>query len=288
MNSIIQIMEAYVEIAICSFSFFRTFLAGKQDIFQYIRDCKALGATQLDPWDAHFAPLKAWEMGWKIWADPDQVQLMPEEQAYLNGIKRAAEEAGLPFGCICVDGAHVYEAAPRVVRANRAAAYKWLQIANLLGARQVRFDAGGPAEMPEGVFEAIVEGYSDLVARAGKLGIEVLVENHWGPSQVPENLMRILDAVDGLGLLLDTHNWAPDRKEDGWRMCAPYAKASHIKTFSFDEEGNEPSVDVPKAMRILLGAGYQGAWGIECMPMDGDEYAGVRKTIQLIERVLAG
>jgi len=277
-----------VEIAICSFSFFRTFLAGKQDIVKYFADCRELGATQLDPWDAHFAPLKAWEMGWKIWADPHQVQLMPEEQAYLKAVKKAAEKVDLPFGCICVDGAHIYEAAPRVVRANRAAAYKWLQIASLLGARQVRFDAGGPAEMPGEVFEAIVEGYSDLVDRGRELGIEVLVENHWGASQVPENLVRILEAVDGLGLLLDTHNWAQDMREKGWRMCAPYATAIHIKTFSFDEKGNEPSVDIPMAMKILLEAGYRGAWGIECMPVDGDEYAGVKRTIRLIERVLAG
>jgi sugar phosphate isomerase/epimerase len=277
-----------VELGICSFSFFRTFLAGKQDIFKYIMDCKALGVTQLDPWDAHFAPLKAWEVGWKIWADPDHVQLMPEEETYLREVKQAAERVGLPFGCICVDGAHIYEAAPRVVRANRAACYKWLQIASLLGARQVRFDAGGPAEMPEEVFEGIVGGYGDLVVRGGELGIEVLVENHWGTSQVPENLVRVLDAVDGLGFLLDTNNWAPDRMEDGWRMCAPYATATHIKTFAFDEDGYETNADIPMAMNTILDAGYKGAWGIESMPMDGDEYAGVEKTIRLIERVLEG
>lgn len=275
-----------MEIAICSFSFFRTLLAGKQDIYQYIRECSALGATQLDPWDAHFAPLKAWETGWKIWADPEKIQLMTEEQTYLNGIKQAAAEVGLPFGCICVDGAHIYEASPTARRPNRAAAYKWLQIGNLLGVRQIRFDAGGPPEMPEEVFKTIVEGYTDLVARGRKLGIEVLLENHWGASQVPENLVRILNAVDGLGLLFDTHNWAADRREDGWRMCAPYARATHVKTFSFDEEGNEPSVDIPMAMKILKEAGYRGTWGVESMPMDGDEYEGVRRTIELIKKVL--
>ena len=33
---------------------------GKQDIFRYIRDCKELGCTQLDPWNAHLADLKSY------------------------------------------------------------------------------------------------------------------------------------------------------------------------------------------------------------------------------------
>ena len=41
-------------------------------------------------------------------------------------------------------------------------------------------------------------------------------------------------------------------------------------------------------MRILLDAGYEGIWGIESCPTDGDEYGGVRKTIALMERVLNG
>jgi sugar phosphate isomerase/epimerase len=281
-------MEGTLKIGICSFSFFRLFLSGEQDIFQYFATCKELGATQLDPWDAHFAPLKAWEFGWKIWADPERVELMPEEEAYLSKVKDAADRLELPIGCICVDGAHIYEASPTASRANRAAAYKWLQIGDLLGAQQIRFDAGGPPDMPQDVFALIVEGYRDLVSRGRKLGIEVLIENHWGTSQVPENLVRILEAVDGLGFLLDTHNWAPDMREKGWRMCAPYATGTHIKTFSFDEEGYEPSVDIPEAMRILMESGYDGYWGIESMPMDGNEVEGVRKTIELMKHVIEG
>ena len=279
-------MEETLKIGICSFSFFRLFLTGAQDIFQYFTTCKELGVTQLDPWDAHFAPLKAWEFGWKIWADPDRVELMSQEQAYLKKVKEAAEEIELPIGCICVDGAHIYEASPTARRANRAAAYKWLQIGNLLGARQIRFDAGGSPEMPEEVFTLIVEGYRDLVSRGREVGIEILIENHWGASQIPENLVRILDAVEGLGFLMDTHNWAPDMKEKGWQMCAPYTTGTHIKTFSFDEKGYESTVDIPKAMHLLLDSGYDGYWGVESMPMDGDEYEGARKTIELIKKVI--
>jgi len=258
--------------------------AGKQDIFKYITDCKELGATQLEPWNAHLETvLKAGE-------DPENVQLSLQETArlkgYLERVKRAAKDAGLPFGCIAVDGAHIYEPTPEARQTNRALAYKWLEVAEKLRARQVRIDAGGPEDMPDDVFRTIVDGYQDLVARGHEKGIEILMENHWGPSKIPENVVKIMEAVDGLGLLFDTNNWAPGMQERGWHMCARYAKATHVKTFSFDEKGYEPSVDIPKAMNSLVDAGYDGCWGIESCPKDGDEYEGVRKTITLMKRVL--
>jgi len=275
-----------MEIGICSYSFHRLLEAGKQDVFKYIVDCKALGATQLDPWNAHLAPVQASAEAWKAEAHPEQVQLSTEEEAYLDRVKEAADDAGLPFGCVAVDGAHMYEPTPEARRANRAYAYKWLEIAGRLGARQLRIDAGGTADMPDDMFQIIVAGYEDLIARARDKGIEIVMENHWGSTRVPENVVKILEGVDGLGLLFDTNNWAEGAKEKGWRMCAEYASACHIKTFSFDEDGNEQSADIPRAMHILMDAGYDGCWGIESVPREIDEYEGVRRTIALIKRVV--
>jgi len=279
-----------MEFRICSYSFHGLLAAGKQDMFKYITDCKELGTIELEPWNAHLTPLKDLEAVFKAGADPENAQLSLQDTArlkdYLDRVKRAAEDAGLPFGCIAVDGAHIYEPTPEARQANRALAYKWLEVAEKLGARQVRIDAGGPEEMPDDVFRIIVDGYQDLVARAHENGMEMLMENHWGASRIPENVVKIMEAVDGLGLLLDTNNFPPGMQEKGWHMCARYTKATHIKTFSFDEEGYEASADIPKAMNILMDAGYDGCWGIESCPKDGDEYEGIRKTITLMKRVL--
>ncbi|MBI5092881.1 MAG: TIM barrel protein [Candidatus Hydrogenedentes bacterium] len=276
-----------MDFGICSFSYHRLLAAGKQDIFKYIEDCKKVHATQLDPWNAHLAPVKDGDAVLKAGADPENAQLSPQDEDYLKRVKVAADYVGLPFGCIAVDGAHIYEPTEEARRGNRALAYRWLDVGERLGARQVRIDAGGPAEMPDDIFAIIVEGYNDLVARGRERGIEILMENHWGPSQIPENVVKILEAVDGLGLLFDTNNWAPGMQERGWELCAKYAKASHIKTFEFDENGDEPSVDIPRVMNLLLDEGYDESWGIESCPTDGDEYAGVEKTISLMKRVLA-
>jgi sugar phosphate isomerase/epimerase len=280
-----------VAVSICSFSFHRLLGEGKQDIFQYIRDCQALGCTHLAPWNAHFTrPSDAAEVE-RLGRNPQLPDLPawltpPSDEGYLADIKAAAEQADLPFECIAVDRAHIYEDDPAKRRTNRQLACRWLDIAETLGAESIRIDAGGPEDMPEEAFRIIVEGYNDLIARGRDKGVRILTENHWGPSRIPENVVKLLESIDGLGLLFDTNNWAKGRREDGWRLCAKYAAATHVKTFAFDAAGNETSVDIPRAIRLLVETGYDGVWGIESCPRDGDEMAGARKTVALIRRTL--
>lgn len=273
-----------MRIGICSFSFHRLLAAGKQDIFKFISDCKELGCTQLDPWNAHLAKFKEGDSILHAGKNPNAAELHAGEDDYITEVKAAAEEAGLPFGCIAVDGAHIYETAPEARDANRQLAYRWLEIASRLGAEQMRIDAGGPEDMPDEAFAVIKEGYDDIIARGSDLGVEILTENHWGPSKFPDNCVRLLEEIDGLGLLFDTNNWAEGHQEEGWERCGKYAKSVHIKTFSFDDNGNEPSVDIPKVIRMLKETGYSGCWGVESVPRDGDEMEGARKTIALIKR----
>ena len=275
-----------MDISIGGFSFHRLIQSGKQDIFKYIADCKELGATQLDPWNAQLAPIRDADDVIKAGRDPGHAKLTAQDDAYLRSVREAADAAGLPFGCIAVDGAHIYESDPAARKGNRILAYRWLDVAEILGAEQVRVDAGGPAELPDDVMAVIVDGYRDLIVRGADKGIEILMENHWGPSVIPENVVRIMETIKGLGLLFDTNNWAPGMRERGWELCAKYARSTHFKTFSFDENGNDPSVDLKCAVRLLVEAGYVGCWGVESCPEDGDEYGAARKTIALVKRSL--
>ena len=275
-----------MRLSIGSYSFHRLLAAGKQDMFAYIADCQRLGATQLDPWNAHLAPLRARDPEVAARADLSAPPLDSADIFYLEQVREAAQRAGLPFGCLAVDGAHIYDPDPAVRRANRSLAYRWLAAAHRLGAAQVRIDAGGTPELDDEMFAIIEDGYKDLLDLAASLGIELVIENHWGCSQVPENLARLFTALPGLGLLFDTNNWVPGRQEEGWLLCARFARSTHFKSFRFDASGRDPSVDLELAAYILLKAGYDGCWGVESVPDDGDEYGAVEKTLALLRRTL--
>lgn len=276
-----------IDISICSYSFHRLLAAGKQDIFQYIADCKALGCTQLDPWNAHLAELNSGSQVLHAGSNPGQSHhLTAADDDYLDRVRAAAEQAGLPFGCIAVDGAHIYEEQEEDRRKNREKAYRWIAVAAKLGAAQIRIDAGGPQVLTDEVLQIIVDGYNDIIARAEEAGVQVLIENHWGPSRDPDQLIAILEAVPKLGLLLDSWNWAPGKQADGWLQCAKYARLLHIKTFHFTDEGDELTQNIAAFCRLLADSGYAGSWGVESVPRDGDEIEGARKTIALIRRSL--
>ena len=275
-----------MDLSICSYSFHRMLEEGQQDVFKYISDCHSLGCTQLDLWNGHLPSLLDDEARSPSTFTPEYAQLSADELDYLARIKAAADDAGLPFGCLAVDGAHIYEPTVEARQAQRIKAHRWLNIAEKLGTQQIRIDSGGTAEMPEDVFDIIVSGYNDLIPRAGEKGMEIVIENHWGASHIPANVIKILDAVQGLGLLFDTGNWPKELRESGWTQCARYARATHIKTFAFDAEGNETTVDIPRAMHLLQEAGYQGSWGIESVPREGDEIEAARKSVALVRRVL--
>jgi sugar phosphate isomerase/epimerase len=280
-----------MEISICSFSFHRLLGAGKQDIFQYIRDCKVLGCTRLQPWNAHFALSAGLDAIVQLGRTPGKADapdwLLPtQDKGYLKAVRQAAEDAQLPFELLAVDRAHIYEADPKLREENRRRAYQWLDIAESLSCPGARIDAGGPPEMPDDVFKIIIAGYNDLIARAKDKGVKIYFENHFGPTPHPENVIRLLENIGGLHYLFDSNNWAPGRQEDGWKMCARHANATHMKTFAFDAAGNEPSVDIPRCIKMLVQAGYKGVWGVESVPKDGEEIAAARKTIALIRKTL--
>ena len=275
-----------MDLSICSYSFHHLLEEGQQDVFKYISDCHSLGCTQLDLWNGHLPSLLDDESRSLSSFTPEYAQLSADELDFLARIKAAADKVGLPFGCLAVDGAHIYEPSPEARGAQQIKAYRWLNIAEKLGTQQIRIDSGGPAEMPEDVLEIIVTGYNDLIPRAREKGMEVVIENHWGASRVPENVIRMLEAVQGLGLLFDTGNWPDELRETGWTQCARYARSTHLKTYAFDAEGNETTVDIPRAMRLLQETGYRGSWGIESVPREGDEIEAARKSVALVRRVL--
>jgi sugar phosphate isomerase/epimerase len=263
-----------MQIGICSYSFHRLLKSGQQDIFGYIDACKVLGCTQLDPWNSHLPPIAE-----------GTGPLNDRDKQYLLNIRRAADDAGIPFGMLVVDGAHVYEPTPDARAANRAKALRHLDAAAILGAKQIRIDAGGPDELNDEVLEVLQAGYRDLIDRAAPRGIHVVVENHRGSTKHPDHLIRLLGNVPGLGFLFDTNNWFEGLRDDARRRCAPYAVAVHLKAHAWDGQGNEASdADAVGAIELLTSVGYAGTWGIESVPTDGDEMDGARKTVELIRR----
>jgi sugar phosphate isomerase/epimerase len=253
-----------VRASVCSYSFHRSFEDGSLDLERYVAFCRDEGFTELDVWSRHL----------------DGVG--PEE----------LRAAGVPVGSLAVDGADAWAPTEEERAEHRERTERWLAFAEAAGAARVRFNAGPfhhafePGTGSDELFEEVAAGFADLVARGRARGVEVLTENHWGPFQHPDELGRLLDAVPGLGLLFDTHNWPEGTQLRAWERYAPRARMTHFKTFAFDDTGRETTQDLERAVGLLRAAGYDGVWGVESVPDDGDEVGAAARTLALLRRLV--
>ena len=62
----------------------------------------------------------------------------------------------------------------------------------------------------------------------------------------------------------------------------PLAKAVSAKSYAFDADGNETTIDYEKMLRIVKDAGYDGYIGVEYEGDDEDPTAGIKATKDLL------
>ena len=144
----------------------------------------------------------------------------------------------------------------------------------------------------------VVDGLSQLVEFAKDYSINVVVENHGGLSSNGKWLSQVISEVenDFCGTLPDFGNFKIQTDENnkeiiydrykGVKELIPYAKAVSAKSYDFDKNGNETTIDYDKMINIIKSSQYRGYIGIE---YEGDrlsEYDGILATKKLIERFI--
>jgi sugar phosphate isomerase/epimerase len=95
------------------------------------------------------------------------------------------------------------------------------------------------------------------------------LENHWGLTTDPNNVIRIWKAVQSpwLGINLDTGNYPGDPYE-GIKVLAPHATIVQAKTYYGGGEWYTLDLDYPRIAGILRDAGFHGYVSLE---MEGKE-----------------
>ncbi|WP_222982908.1 sugar phosphate isomerase/epimerase family protein [Flagellimonas meishanensis] len=180
--------------------------------------------------------------------------------------------------------------------------YKWVDAAAALGCHSIRVNLNGSKD-PEVWIPTSVAGLTQLASYAKGKNINIIVENHGGPSSNAQLLAEVMQKVgmDNCGTLPDFGNFCIKREDgsyyeskcleeydryEGTRELMPYAKGVSAKSYSFDEEGNETRVDYPRIMEIVLESGYSGFVGVEYEGSELSEEEGILATKRLLEKIL--
>jgi L-ribulose-5-phosphate 3-epimerase len=213
------------------------------------------------------------------------------DMGYLKQLKKRAEDEGVTMGLIMLDTNGQLGAAEKAQR-DRAVekTLPWIDAARFLGCRAVRVNARGPDD-PQELRRGVADSCARLADYAAGRGINVVIENHGGPSSDPVWLTSVMKDVNkpNFGTLPDFGNFPPQiNRYDAVEMLMPYAKAVSAKAQTFTPTGEVTETDYPRMMRIVRDGGYNGYVGVESgAPKPEGEADAIRKARDLLRRIRA-
>jgi sugar phosphate isomerase/epimerase len=207
-----------------------------------------------------------------------------DEPGYMNQLQGALDEYGIVVHNIAVDRGNVaaQDGAEREESVSKNSS--WLDVAREIGCPSIRVNAGHSDDLEEGLKRSIAS-FKVIVEKARELGLSVLMENHGGFSSDPDGIMTYVRELgtENFGTCPDFGNFTEEIRYEALEAIAPYAKFIHAKTYAFDADGNETTLDIPRIIRIFEDAGYDGDVSVE---YEGptDEYEGIEATVALLKR----
>ena len=179
---------------------------------------------------------------------------------------------------------------------------KWIEMAHELGCHSIRVNLNGEKQK-ENWIEYSSKSLTKLCSIAKKDKINIIVENHGGLSSNAKLLAKVMKEVnlDNCGTLPDFGNFCIQKEDPnnyfsncineydkylGMEELMPYAKAVSAKSFDFNNNGEESTIDFKRIIDIVRSFEYKGYYGIEYEGLNLSEEKGILKTKKLLERHL--
>jgi len=225
-------------------------------------------------------------------------------QTILDSLKARSNQYGMQNLIIMVDGEGDFSFNDEKVTAQAVENHKkWVDAAQYLGCHSIRVNLFGESD-PEAWVKNSVRSLKAICEYAATKNVNVIVENHGGLSSNGQLLARVMKEVNmpNCGTLPDFGNFCVKR-EGGARWGAPcveeydrykgteeilpWAKGVSAKSYAFDAEGNETTVDYYKLFEIINNSNFDGFVGIEFEGPEEDPMAGIKATKALVEKAAA-
>lgn len=214
------------------------------------------------------------------------------DKAYMKELINLTKNEGIQNHLIMVDGEGQLGDSDTAARTKAVENhYKWVETAKALGCKTIRVNAAGKGTAEE-VKAAAVDGLGRLSEFGKQYKINVIVENHGGYSSNGEWLSSVMKQVNNpyCGTLPDLGNFriGPGEEYDKYKGVGellPFAKGISAKSYDFNEQGDEITIDYNRMHKIITDAKWSGIIGIEYEGSNLSEEEGIRKTKALLQRL---
>jgi len=211
-----------------------------------------------------------------------------EDIKYLKELKNRSDSVGVKNLLIMCDNEGDLGAKCKTER-NKAVLNhrKWVETARFLECHSIRINALGDGT-PEEQKDQMIESLSKLAEYAEERRINLIIENHGKLSSNAVWLSEVIKKVNNplIGTLPDFGNFPEGINiYESVEKLMPFAKGVSAKSYDFDGNGNETTIDYERMLRIVVVSGYRGYVGIEYEGKLLSEYEGIIKTKALLERI---
>lgn len=217
-----------------------------------------------------------------------------KDEKYLAELKKIAKNEGVKNVLIMCDGEGMVGDPDKTKRLKTVENHKrWIDAAAYLGCHSIRVNAASQGSYDEQQ-KLAADGLRMLCEYGDTKKINVIVENHGGLSSNGYWLSGVMEMVDHkrVGTLPDFGNFTLNHETGetfdrykGVELLMPYAKGVSGKSYDFDENGNETTMDFYRLMKIVKDSGYKGYVDVEYEGSRLSERDGIIATKKLLEKV---
>jgi sugar phosphate isomerase/epimerase len=217
-------------------------------------------------------------------------QMEEESASYMNRLKRRAWENGLDLVMLWIHQDFV-DPDPATRQKDIDHTKHCIDLAAQMGIPAIRLNSGRwgtirsfddlmkakgdepPIEgyVKDDAFKWCIDSIEKCLPHAEKAGVVMAIENHWGLTTQPDDLLRIYQAVRSpwLGMNVDTGNYVGDPYPQ-MELLAPHATIVQAKTYYGGGVWYTLDLDYKRIAEILRKAGFKGYVSLE---MEGNEPA---------------
>ena len=189
--------------------------------------------------------------------------LASEEPAYLDRVRKAAEDAGCVLTNLKLNQRDVDMNSPdRETRTRALDTYKRsIDAAARLGCRWAR--PLPSAAKPDMAIH--VASYRELCDYAAERNVQMLIENYGWMDGDPDSVPKLIEAIDrDVAVSPDTGNWSSNEvRYAALAKIFPYAVTCDFKARELGPDGAHSLYDLRRCFEIGRSSGFRGPWCFE-------------------------
>lgn len=207
------------------------------------------------------------------------------DPAYLEQLKQSFFEANVKFDTLLLDYGDITSLDESRRKADLAFIKKWIDIASLCGAKQIRVIAGEASPTDEAAIQISADSLAELASYGASKAVHVITENFKSlTSTADSSLVLLAKAGKPVGFITDFGNYHGDGKIEEIGATAPLSVSVHVKP-TYDDAGIPDKAELLAYLQKVGETGFDRAY-VLIYDGPGDMWEGLGRVKSIVEPFL--